>query len=217
MEVLNKIKPFEKVFSEELNVKEVTFAVSSDQFTRYELQPNFRTLAPRVKSLVNPIKEKLANLDVKEAEEIVTALKSKEEASLTINGEEVILYVDDVEVVISEVEGYVSERVGTSGQAILDSRLNPELIKEGLAREVTRRIQEMRKQMDLQYTQKIDVIWSSSADETFVEMFETYSDYIKKETLSLSIEIGIPTNVSEGFTQEWKINDFSLTLNVLGK
>ncbi|MHA1912559.1 MAG: isoleucine--tRNA ligase [Candidatus Kariarchaeaceae archaeon] len=216
-EILNEIRPYEAVFAEELNVKEVSFAVSSDQFTRYELQPNFKALAPRVKSLVNPIKEKLATLSVEEAGEIVAALEAKEEASLIVNGEEVLLYSDDVEVVISEVEGYVSERVGSTGQAILNTQLTPELIKEGLSREVTRRIQEMRKQMDLEYTQKIDVVWASSAEEAFEEMFETHGDYIKKETLSLKMEKGTPKEVSEGFTQEWKINDYSLTLNVIGK
>jgi isoleucyl-tRNA synthetase len=105
---------------------------------------------------------------------------------LEIEGKEFELLFDDIEVVRTPREGMaVSEQDGIV--VALNTELNDELIMEGLAREFVNKVQNMRKEMDLEVTQRIQIVFSS--DEAVGTAVARYRDYIQAETLALSCEM----------------------------
>ena len=70
----------------------------------------------------------------------------------------------------------------------IDMELTPELLKEGIARDVVRRIQSLRKELDLQYDQSIDM--GFDGDPEIVQAIEEHSEYIAKETLAAGMQKG---------------------------
>ncbi|MGM0510222.1 MAG: DUF5915 domain-containing protein, partial [Thermoplasmatota archaeon] len=112
---------------------------------------------------------------------------------------------DDVEISENVKEGYAS-----SGDEKLkvytDVEIDEQLEKEGFARDVVRRIQTMRKDLELGYTQNIDTYYRGNLK--IQEAIRDMRDYIKKETLSETLEKG----VGSGYKKEWEIDGKELTL-----
>ena len=112
---------------------------------------------------------------------------------------------DMVLITISSKEGYASS-TNNNTCIILNTELTDELIEEGIAREIVRKIQSLRKEADLVITDRIDVLYNG--DEMIDKTLEHFNDYIKGETLALSFEK--KANVSEkydinGLEAEFKI------------
>lgn len=118
---------------------------------------------------------------------------------------------EEVEVkVLREVEsGYAAAEDG-GYVALLDTRLTPELVNEGLAREVIRRIQDMRKKADFNISDTIHI--SFAASDKVAEAVEQFADYIRSETLGETLVKAEPSN---GFyREEFEIDGENLLLGV---
>ncbi|MGB9636097.1 MAG: isoleucine--tRNA ligase [Thermoplasmata archaeon] len=89
---------------------------------------------------------------------------------------------------------------------VLNMRIDEQLRYEGLAREVVRRIQSMRKNLNLEYTQKIET--GFSGDQEIEAAIEKFREYIMRETLSEKLEKGL----EKGKSEKWKIYDMELTI-----
>jgi len=97
----------------------------------------------------------------------------------------------------------------------LDVTLDKSLIEEGLVRDLVRRIQGMRKDLDLDYTAKIGIMYEG--DEEVKEAINKLSDYICEETLAVSIEEGMPISESRGegfYEKKWKIGKKEVYLGI---
>jgi hypothetical protein len=97
----------------------------------------------------------------------------------------------------------------------LDVTLDKSLIEEGLVRDFVRRIQGMRKDLDLDYTAKIGIMYEG--DEEVKEAINKLSDYICGETLAVSIEEGMPISESRGegfYEKRWKIGKKEVYLGI---
>jgi isoleucyl-tRNA synthetase len=105
----------------------------------------------------------------------------------------------------------VSDNIATGeGQGFsvhIDMELTPELLKEGIARDVVRRIQSLRKELDLQYDQSIDMGYDG--DPEVVQAIEEHSEYIAKETLAAAMKRG---ELEGGKPGEWKIQSKALNI-----
>lgn len=126
------------------------------------------------------------------------------------------LNVKQVRVVASENtqklidSGYVGGKVeGTNFMLFLDTRLDAELIHEGLARDIVRRIQQMRKGIALEYTAKIRVLYKG--DEEIKEAIRKYKEYISKETLAEAIEEGVSFDAD---SEQFKIGTHEITVAI---
>jgi len=91
----------------------------------------------------------------------------------------------------------------------LNTEITPELAREALAREVVRRIQTMRKEMNLDYMQRIEV-YIDCSEKMFQEIQEN-SDYIKEETLANTLNKG----TSEGYQKKWKLNGEQVNITIV--
>ncbi|MEX2704349.1 MAG: isoleucine--tRNA ligase [Candidatus Freyrarchaeum guaymaensis] len=204
-ERLDYIKPLEDILKDELNVKEVKYERDDSQYVTYKLKPNFKKIGPKFKNLAPRVVQELEQLDPREA-----AQKLAEQGKLTVYvaGNPVELTAEEVEVETIEKENYVMGQT-TYVKLFLNTEITPELAREALAREVVRRIQTMRKEMNLDYMQRIEV-YIDCSEKMFQEIREN-SDYIKEETLANTLNKG----TSEGYQKKWKLNGEKVNITIV--
>ena len=108
-----------------------------------------------------------------------------------------------------KISGYVGGEVeGTDIMLFLNTQLDAELIQEGLARDIVRRIQQMRKGINLEYTAKIRILYRG--DNEIKEAIRKYNDYICKETLAEDIEEG----VKDADVEQFKIGTHEMVVAI---
>lgn len=173
------------LITEELNVKQVVFEKQLDRYMNYGLKPNFKIAGPAFGAKIKAFGSALVKTD---PVQIVDQLESKGEACLVIDGEEMIITKDYVEIQISAKEGFTVS-MENNVFTILDTTITPELISEGLAREMVSKIQQMRKQRNFEMMDQIKIFYN--ADEEVGAALMEHKDYIMKETLAVELrEIG---------------------------
>lgn len=175
------IEDLTPLIMEELNVKEVVFAEELDQYMNFTLKPNFKVAGP---VLGKNIKAFGAALAKENAADVVARLEA---GSMTLNldGEEVEIQKDFVDVRINAKEGF-AVAMENNVFTILDTTVTPELAAEGLARELISKVQQMRKANDYEMMDNIRIFVEADADVKAAA--DTFCDYIKKETLAVAIE-----------------------------
>ncbi len=202
------IEKYEEVFKEELNVKKITLSKSSDELVNYTIKPNFKVLAPKVKSAVKGIGMELEKLDPNQTREYVGMLAKGDSITITADGTEFKLTPEDLDYRIEVQEGFAGAEA--EGYLLLfNSVITEELKQEGFVRDIIRRVQTMRKELDLEYTQEI--VLSVNADEFGEEALKKFEEYIKEETLSKDLEFIKP---KEGLIKDWKFDEFEVTIGV---
>ena len=178
------LEPYHDLLCEELNVENISVETDLDRFQKIELGVNFRALAPRAKGDVNTIAGEIKNHPDQEA-----LLADILAGSCNIIG--VGILESDIEVRRAERDGYAAATitVGDGEDAshvslVLDMQDTPHLLSKGLARDITRRIQSKRKDMNLEIEAMIDVeVWMTDAP----ELFEEDRVWIAKETRASGI------------------------------
>ena len=178
-EIIGDLVPLIK---EELNVKEVVFEKDLSQFMNYSLKPNFKVAGPVLGSKIKAFGKALNEVD---AYETVEKLEREGKTTLNLGGEDVEIEKDFVMVAISAKEGF-DVAMENNLFVILDTTLTPELINEGYAREFISKIQQMRKNNGYEMLDNIKIFYDG--DEEIQGAVEIFADYIKKETLAVSIE-----------------------------
>jgi isoleucyl-tRNA synthetase len=169
---------YSQIIQEELNVKDVRLLDTAAEAVKYRLKPLPRQLGQKYGSRFPGIRQAILALDSE-----VTAQILLEGRSINIldQGEELVIQPDEVEVQIEAHEGFSAAAEGAYLAALV-TELSKELELEGLAREVVRRIQDLRKQADLKVDARIRVQYQASG---FLEQsIESYREYIERETLA---------------------------------
>jgi isoleucyl-tRNA synthetase len=177
---------------EELNVNEVLFKKSGEEGdeVRYRLKPNFRALGPKLGKKVQLAKKLLEQAD---AGRLRVELSVRGKIVLDLDGTEVEIGPDEIEVAIDANEGFAAaaSRVGV---VVLHTQLTDELRDQGLARELLSRIQGLRKELSLGYTDRIAVAVSGPA--RMLRVVEEHGRTIASEALIKgAIEMGSPSFV----------------------
>ena len=166
--------------AEELNVDEIDVADELSEVLEFELAANFRTLGPRLGEQVKELKPALAALDGAEA---AAALEAGTSITVVLSGGPVELGPDDVQLRVRGQQGFAVSREG--GEVVaLDLTLDESLRHRGLAREVVRLLQDLRKNSGLDVSDRIDLHLEG------LDMIEGYFDYIGREVLAVSITKG---------------------------
>jgi isoleucyl-tRNA synthetase len=191
---------------DELNVKEITFVETAGELVTYQLLPDNKVLGPRFGSRFPTVRKALSELDPAAA---VKRLKASLPLHLEIAGEEIELASEEVLVQEQPREGLaVASEKGVT--VAVDLVLTPELAAEGLARDVIRRVQNLRKEADFNLDDRI--VTTYQAEGELAEAIQTCHDLIAAETLSLTLRAGPP---EEGATVgKEQIGDHALTLGI---
>ena len=176
--------------AEELNAKSIDFVESASDLVSYVVKPNYRTLGPKFGKNMPAVAAAVAALP---ADETGDKLRERPQpSSVTVAGadgmapaHEYEFAPDDFVVETHEREGFKVEREGGLAVAIATA-LSPELLSEGLARELVHHIQNTRKAADFQIDDRIHLRVAGPAE--VAEMLAVHGDWVKKETLALDLE-----------------------------
>lgn len=199
------VSKMKEVILDELNIKELVVLGDDADFVSKSAKANFKSIGPKFGKNVKAVAEAIKNLD----KDQIRQIESGEEISLSVSGENVIIKKEDVEVLSTEITGWVVE--SNAGVTVaLDTELDNDLISEGLAREFVNRIQNMRKDAGFDVTDKIIV--SYTGDLKLVEALKNFKQYIATETLAN--ELSSLENVNGGYKQDWKIGDFDCSIQI---
>ncbi len=173
-----EISDMTDLLREELNVREVVFEHDMGSFMNYSLKPDFRAAGPVLGKKIKEFGKQLAEAN---AAEVSEKLSADHKITLVLDGEETEIPEEFVDVRISAKEGFA---VGASQGVfvILDTTVTPELIGEGLARELISKVQQMRKALDLDMMDHIEISVNGDAD--VQNMIGSYREYITGETLA---------------------------------
>jgi isoleucyl-tRNA synthetase len=176
------LEAHDALLRDELNVKQVEYTKEAEHYISYDMLPNFKRLGPRLGRWMPKVKQALAQAD---GGQLLSELESQGKVALTIDGQSIELDSDDLQVRLQAKEGWAAAHL-PSCVVVLATDLTPELIREGLARDVVRLIQERRKELDCQYTDRIEVGLVTSSDELRRAVAEN-EDYIQGETLAVDV------------------------------
>lgn len=210
--VKNAVETLEGILRFMCNAKSVRVleAKSVRDITRYRVRPVYRVLGPRYREAVKLIAEYIDSNSDKVAADIV----EKGVHRAIVGGTAVELTITDVEITPYYVEGYLVEDF-KYGAVALDTRLTPEEVAEGLARDIVRRVQVMRKKMNLPITAKIKTYIVAPMDRT--KLLELKREYIMSETRSVELVITDRRELAEnleGYIEEWEIDDENYVIAV---
>ncbi len=195
---------FTDIIADELNVKKVTFTDDVSGYTSYEFKPQLRTVGPKYGKYLGQIKAALANIDGAKAWD---ELKQNGNLHLTDIDESIVLSEDDLLISVAQTLGFATESGGDI-TVVLDTRMTPELIDEGLVRELISKIQTMRKEAGFEVMDHITVTYG--ADETIDRIFKDYGSEIGHDVLATEIRGGSAC----GYTKDWNINGHKVRLGV---
>jgi isoleucyl-tRNA synthetase len=179
------------LIADELNVKAVEFTTHGEEYITYSVAPNFKRLGPRLGKNMPAAKKLLAELD---AGKLLSELKSAGKVSISLpDGSTIDLDNEDIEVRLAAKPGWAAAQ-GKGCVVVLATELTPELLAEGLIRDVVRVIQDRRKDIACQYTDRIEVGLATDSAQ-LAAAIEQFHDYIAQETLATKIDSSPLTGV----------------------
>ena len=173
------IGDLDSIIKEELNVKDIEYKDDMTDYLTYSLKPNFKVLGKELGSSIKVLQEKLKELS---SEDSYKAYNNSLE--LELDGKKVVLNKENTTLSTDVKEGYTASG-NDNVVVVLDTTLTEELILEGLAREMVRTVQSLRKEADFVITDHIKVYYSG--DEDIEKMLESYKEYVMNETLAEEI------------------------------
>ncbi|TQN31974.1 isoleucyl-tRNA synthetase [Haloactinospora alba] len=174
--------------AEELNVGRIdVLAEEEGELVDYIVKPNFRALGKRFAKRTPLVAEAIQSAD---AAELVTAVRSTGWAHVRVEEEPVEISAEEVLITEQPREGWAVASQANETVA-LDLEITPALRRSGLAREVIRLVQDARKSSGLDISDRIDVWWSATADETHRALVE-HADTIAGEVLANTLTEGVP-------------------------
>lgn len=195
---------FKEIVASELNLKAVSFKDDMEEYLSYSFKPQFKVLGPKVGKQIGEVKAALAGINGHAAK---AELESTGKLKLSLNSGEVELQPEDVDITMSQTEGFATQRYGSVTIA-LETTLSQELIEEGFVREIISKLQTMRKENGFQVVDHITVY--AAGNDKLVDIMSRNEDLLKKVVLADKVVYGS----TEGFVKEWNINGEDITLAV---
>ena len=168
------------LIKEELNVKEVTFIEDTNTYMNYSVKPNFKVAGKTLGSKMREFQDKLSTLSIED----INKLNNNENITLSLEGEDFEVTPDLVEVIISSKEGFNVKAEGNN-YVILNTTLTDDLVKECLVRETISKVQQLRKNMDFNITDRINIYLDASSE--YKNSIKDFEDMLKEETLCVNI------------------------------
>jgi isoleucyl-tRNA synthetase len=195
----HQIDAVRKLILAEVNVREIEFIGDATGLLVKKLKPDFRVLGKKYGKLMQRIPGVLAACTQQE----IAALEREGALELQVDGQSVIVSREDVEILSEDIPGWLVTSEGRLTVA-LDVTLSEELVREGMARELINRIQNLRKDSKLDVTDKISLTLQHYPGVT--EAVEQHREYISHQVLAVSVQLA---DHLEGGT-ELDMDDFVL-------
>ncbi|MDL2246564.1 isoleucine--tRNA ligase [Methanobrevibacter sp. OttesenSCG-928-K11] len=212
--VLNAVNDLKEIIMDQSNTKEV---LTSNEFEELSFiaKPNLKTLGPRLKGDMGIVKKYLENADgnlVKNELDDFNIFKIEEGDKVIELSTEDILFDTELpdNMVSSEFEG---------GNVFVNTNVTPEILSEAMSRELIRRVQDMRKDMDLDVEANIDVI--IHGNDEFINLVKPQSDSVINEiranSLIFSTSEPCCDSPDDYYIKDWKIEEYELNIYIFKK
>lgn len=166
----------------EVNVKGINYVGGDAGILVKRIKPDFKKLGPKFGKNMKAAAQALTSLEQSQ----IAQFEKDGKIALTLNGEEVVVELADVEVISEDIPGWLVANDGNITVA-LDITITDDLRKEGIARELVNRIQNVRKSKDFNITDRIVV--KITPDEHVNDAVAQFKDYIAKQVLAVAIEL----------------------------
>lgn len=208
---------FTDIVKNELNVKAVTFKNDMESFLTYEFKPQFKVIGKKVGKKMRDVKAALEALSKPEnraqAKQAKMDLDASGKFALTLaTGETLELLTEDVEIVTGQTEGFICQSYGGVTIA-LETTLTDELKQEGFVRELISKVQTMRKEINYEVTDHIDVLLEGN--EFLKQLLQKNNNeaVLKKITLADHVLYESDGKIFDS-QKNWDINGEKVTLSI---
>lgn len=186
------LKEHADLICEELNVKTVDWPADADAYVVFSVLPDFKRLGPRLGRRLPALKAWLASAN---GAAVQHALQETGELTVKLPDGDIVLTRDDVQVRLAARPGWTAAH-GPRGVVVLATELTPDLIAEGMVRDLVHVVQNRRKELDLDFTDRIRLGIRTDSEELKTALRD-FEEYIKGETLAVQVTAG-PISDAEG-------------------
>ena len=198
------IEAVKSLIMNEVNVKEIKFVDGAAGVLVKKVKCDFKKLGPKFGKQMKAVAAAVAEM----SQEAISELEKNGKYTLNLNGEEAVIEVSDVEIISEDIPGWLVANEGKLTVA-LEVTVTEELRREGIARELVNRIQNIRKSSGFEITDKIKITISKNTQTD--DAVNEYNTYICNQVLGTSLEL--VDEVKDGTMLEF--DDFSLFVNVI--
>ncbi len=192
-ELRTSIEAMSDLILSEVNVKSIKYVKADDGVLVYKVKPDFKKLGPKHGKNMKAVAGAISGLTQTE----ILEFQSKGTLPLLVNGEQVNVDLEDVEIFSEDIPGWLVANEGSLTLA-LDVTISDELRQEGIARDIVNRIQNLRKSRDYDITDRINL--TIEGDEQTNDAVLCFKEYIQRQVLADSIEIASGLQVAEDET-----------------
>ncbi|WP_455498277.1 isoleucine--tRNA ligase [Coprobacter sp.] len=189
----------------EVNVKELNFVDNTAGILVKRIKPDFKKLGPRYGKIMKQLAAAIASMEQND----IARFETEGQFTFDIESQQAVIELSDVEIISEDIPGWLVANEGRLTVA-LDITVTEELRREGIAREMVNRIQNIRKASGFDITDKITVrlVHHTETDPAI----EEYKDYIAKQVLAKSIEI--TDTVPEEYSSDLDFDTFKLQVSI---
>ncbi len=180
------------VICDELNVKAVEFSDEPERYVDHEVLPNFKLLGPKLGKLMPKMKQAL---NQQSGSELLANIRDNGRVDVEVEGQAISLTPEEIEVRLKPKEGWTAANAH-GVVVVLSTELTDELILEGLARDLVRVIQDRRKEMGCEFTDRIAVGIATESSELQAAV-DAFEEYISTETLADAVAPRAPEGADE--------------------
>ena len=195
------IEAVKELVMNEVNVKELRFVEGSGVLVK-KVKCNFRTMGKKFGKLMKGIAAAMSALE----QEQIADLEKNGTIALNVDGNDVVVEAADVEIISEDIPGWLVSNEGNLTVA-LEVELNDELRREGMARELINRIQNLRKENNFEITDRVNV--EVSPNQEVENAVSSFADYIKGQVLADNIV------VADNDGAEVEFDEFKLNIKVV--
>jgi isoleucyl-tRNA synthetase len=198
----SQIEHVAALIQSEVNVKEIEYLEADNALLVKKIKPNFKTLG----KVLGPHMKAMSAIVDAFTQDQIREIETSEKIDVMLNNETFTLNLTDVEIMTQDMPGWLVTSEGDTTVA-LDITISEDLMQEGMARELVNRIQNLRKELGFEVTDKIKVEYSGS--EQLTKSVNQFIAYICSEVLATEI-----TFVSACDTHETDVNEEAVYLNL---
>ena len=217
--ILNSAKELEEIIKDQANTKNVILASEFENLS-FIAKPNLKILGPKLKGDIGIVKKHFQNTD---GNKIKEELEANQEYTITSDSKEITLNTEEILFDTELPDDFVSSEF-KGGNVFVNTKMTPEILSEAMSREVIRRIQDMRKDMDLDVESMIGVMIQSEPE--FATLLKKQENLISNEVRAKSLIFFQESNEhvcacdeeeprNDEYTKKWKIEDEEITISVV--
>ena len=196
-----ELQKYSTILEDELNVKKIELVDSAGDLQSFQILPNFATLGPKFRKESNAVITAINSIDDKTKLSIIKKLRSSSESQFSIGSYKLIS--EDLKLKVVTHEGFQAEEF-KEGLVLLNVDLTDNsLVKEGLAKDIIRRIQSMRKDLGLEYDYEINLLVHSD-NQMAKQSIHDFKELITSETLSKDLIIS-DKKLNTNLSKEWDV------------